>query len=50
MEVKSVSVNIWYSSMFSSDADMTAVNNENRDLENMFVLASDYRVFLMTLL
>ena len=35
--------------MFSNDSDMRAVNGKNRDVENMFTLASDYRIFLMNL-
>ena len=31
--------------MFSNDSDMRAVNDKNRDVENMFALASDYRIF-----
>ena len=35
--------------MFSNDSEMRAVNGKNRDVENMFTLASDYRIFLMSL-
>ena len=31
--------------MFSNDSDMRAVNGKNRDVENMFASASDYRIF-----
>ena len=35
--------------MFSYDADMTVVNYINRDVENVFVLGSDLRIFLSNL-
>ena len=41
--------NLWCSSMFSYDADMTVVNYINRDVENVFVLGSDLRIFLSNL-
>ena len=41
--------NRWYSSMFSYDADITVVNYINRDVENVFVSASDHRIFVWNL-
>ena len=35
--------------MFSNNSDIRAVNGKNRDVENMFALASNYRIFLMNL-
>ena len=40
--------NLWCS-MFSYDVDMTVVNYINRDVENVFVLGSDLRIFLSNL-
>ena len=37
------------SSMVSYDAGMTAVNNVNRDVENLFVSISDHGIFLWNL-
>ena len=38
--------NLWYSFMFSYDADMTVVNYINKDVQNRFVSASDHQIFI----
>ena len=42
-------INLWYSSIVSYDAGMTAVNYINRDIENLLLSKSDHRIFLWNL-
>ena len=47
--VKSIFNYLWYSSMFSYIAILAVVNYMKKDIENVFVSASDHRIFLWNL-